>query len=401
MTWLLWPLALGWAGYALFGRRWRISPRLESAPALTGASVVAVVPARNEAAELPQTLDALLGQHHPVRVVLVDDHSEDGTADVARAVAAAAGAADRLTVLASAPLPPGWTGKVWAQHQGVAHAARLGAEWVWLTDADIRHDAGVLERLLATAEHGARDLVSVMARLRCVTGFEKLLVPAFTYFFAMLYPFPAIRRDRARAAGAAGGCVLVRRRLLERAGGLEAIRTAVIDDCALARVCKDAGGRLWLGYDAGVRSTRSYPTLGALWNMVARSAYTQLRTSPWILAGCVLGLAWTFLLPVAALLAPSPAGRVLGLVAWGAMVRTYVPMVRWLGVPVGWALLLPVAAVLYTGMTVTSAWRHHRGHGAAWKGRAYGPAATVAEARGSAPAEAGPEPALLRTGEMP
>jgi hypothetical protein len=195
--------------------------------------------------------------------------------------------------------------------------------------------------------------------------------------------------------------VLVRRRLLERAGGLEAIRAAVIDDCALARVCKDAGGRLWLGYDAGVRSTRSYPTLAALWNMVARSAYTQLRTSPWILAGCVLGLAWTFLLPVAALLAPSPAARILGLVSWAAMVSTYVPMVRWLGVPAGWALLLPIAALLYTGMTVTSAWRHHRGHGTAWKGRAYGPVAADVAGAGRATAETlGGEPALLPSGEL-
>jgi hypothetical protein len=176
--------------------------------------------------------------------------------------------------------------------------------------------------------------------------------------------------------------VLVRRALLERAGGLEAIRTAVIDDCALARVCKDAGGRLWLGYDPGVRSTRGYPTLGALWNMVARSAYTQLRTSPLILLGCVLGLCWSFVVPVAAVLGSTPLARLLGLVTLAAMARTYAPMVRWLGVPAGWALLLPVAAVLYTGMTVSSAWRHHRGHGAAWKGRAYGvparaPSATV------------------------
>jgi hopene-associated glycosyltransferase HpnB len=394
MTWLLWPLALWWAGYAVFGRRWRIAPRLVTGAPATTARVVAVVPARNEAAELPRTLDALLAQRHPVHVVLVDDHSDDGTADVARAVAAAAGAAERLTVLAAAPLPPGWTGKVWAQHQGAAEASARGAEWVWLTDADIRHEPDVLERLLAMAEREGRDLVSVMARLRCVTGFEKLLVPAFTYFFAMLYPFPAIRDDHSRTAGAAGGCVLVRRTLLECAGGLEAIRAAVIDDCALARVCKDAGGHLWLGYDAGVSSTRGYPTLTALWNMVARSAYTQLRTSPLILLGCVLGLCWSFVVPVAAVLGASTLARLLGLVTLAAMTRTYAPMVRWLGVPAGWALLLPVAAVLYTGMTVSSAWRHHRGRGAAWKGRAYGAAAPVPPRRETLDA-----PALLRREE--
>ncbi len=374
MAVLLWVLVAVWGGYALFGGRWRIAPRLESMPPHLpiGEPVVAVVPARNEAAELPHTLGALLSQEHPnLHVVLVDDHSDDGTAAVARRIAADLGAADRLTVLAAPDLPPGWTGKVWAQHQGVQHALARGAAWVWLTDADIHHAPRVLERLIATAQGARRDVVSVMARLRCSTAWEKLLIPAFTYFFAGIYSFAETADDRHATAGAAGGCVLVRRELLERIGGMQAIWNAVIDDCSLARALKDAGGRLWLGYDAGVSSTRGYPTLGAIWDMVARSAYTQLRHSPLIVAGCVLGLAYVFFVPVAAIGFGSGAARLCGLVAYAAMVRTYLPMVRWLGCAPAWALAMPLSAALYTGMTISSALRHHRGAGAAWKGRSY------------------------------
>jgi hopene-associated glycosyltransferase HpnB len=375
MLWVLWPIAALWFVYAVVGRRWRIEPQLADVlpPTRLHDAVVAVVPARNEAFELPQTLGALLAQTHPaLRVVLVDDHSGDGTADVARRVAAAAHASDRLVVLSAPALPAGWTGKVWAQQHGVEHAHALGAAWVWLTDADIRHEPDVLARLLATAHHQRRDFVSVMARLRCRTGFEKLLIPAFTYFFAGLYPFHRIGSDRTRAAGAAGGCMLVRSSLLERIGGMSAIRDAVIDDVSLARVCKVAGGRLWLGYHQGVTSTRGYSSLSAIWHMVARSAYTQLRRNPVIVAGCVLGLVYTFLLPVALALAAKGPVRALGVATYVAMVRTYMPMVTWLGCRRLWALALPLSAVLYTMMTISSAWRHHRGAGAAWKGRAYG-----------------------------
>ena len=212
MTWLLFLVAVLWLGYALLGRRWRIEPQLD-APlhAPFAASVIAIVPARNEAAELPQTLAALLSQsHRNLRVVLVDDHSTDGTADVARQLAAEIGAAERLIVLASAELAPGWTGKVWAQQQGVEEAKRRGAEWLWFTDADIRHDRDVLQRLLSTADFRRRDFVSVMARLRCSTGFEKLLIPAFTYFFAGLYSFHRTGDDTSTLGAAAGGCMLVR-----------------------------------------------------------------------------------------------------------------------------------------------------------------------------------------------
>lgn len=367
-------VAIVWCLHAVFGWQWRIEPRLADAgpAAQEHPQVVAVVPARNEADELPRTLRSLLTQDERLHVVLVDDHSSDGTGDVARRIAVELGAASRLTVLAAAPLPAGWTGKVWAQHQGVQIALTRGADWVWLTDADIRHAPGVLTRLLATAARAGRDMVSVMARLRCDNVAEKLLIPAFTYFFATLYSFRGTGNDRSRTAGAAGGCVLVRASLLERIGGMAAIRDAVIDDCALARACKDAGGRLWLGYDAGVDSTRGYPSLGAIWDMVARSAYTQLRLNPLILTGCIAGLAFVFFVPMWAIGFGGGLARLLGIVTYAAMVRTYLPMVRWLGCAPPWAAALPLSATLYAAMTVSSAWRHHRGAGAAWKGRAYG-----------------------------
>jgi hopene-associated glycosyltransferase HpnB len=364
-------IAALWIGFALFDRRWRIEPRLREADGAGGGQrVVAVVPARNEAAELPRTLGALLSQRElPLEVVLVDDHSEDGTGEVARRIAAELGAAERLTVITPPPLPPGWAGKVWAQHHGVTEALRRRPDWIWLSDADIRHAPDVLGRLLATARLEGRDFVSVMARLRCETKWERLLVPAFTYFFAALYPFSRIRHDGSSVAGAAGGCVLVRRDLMERIGGMEAIRDAVIDDVAFGRACKRAGGRLWLGYDAGVDSTRGYDDLDGIWNMVARSAYTQLHYNPLLLAGCVAGLGFIFFVPVLAALFAGGAARALGLIAYAAMVRTYMPMNVFLGAGRRWAFALPVAAALYTAMTVSSGWRHHFGHGAAWKGR--------------------------------
>ena len=374
MGWLVLLLACVWGGYAVWGRRWRIEPRL-SAP-LDGVApgrVVAVVPARNEAAELPRTVPHLLQQGDgALHVIVVDDHSDDGTADVARGLAAAMAAPARLRVVTPPPLPAGWTGKVWAQQHGFEAARALRPEWIWLTDADIRHEPEVLDRLLATATREQRDFVSVMARLRCETTWERLLIPAFTYFFAGIYPFAGVVDDRSGTAAAAGGCMLIRAEVLERIGGLAAIRDAVIDDVSLARACKAAGARLWLGYDAGVSSTRGYDTLGGVWNMVARTAYTQLGRNVAALVGCIIGLAVVFFVPVAALLWGHGSLRLCGLIAYAAMVRTYVPMVEYLGVPRPWALLLPVSAGLYAGMTVSSAWRHHRGAGAGWKGRAYG-----------------------------
>ncbi len=373
MHWVLFLVALGWVGYAVWGRRWRVEPMLERAYPGEWGRVVAVVPARNEALELPVTLPCLLRQTYgDFHVVLVDDHSTDNTAAVAEQLAREYGAEGRFHLVQPPPLPEGWMGKVWAQRAGYEEARRLGAAWIWFTDADIRHEPDVLERLLTTAERWERDFVSVMARLRTDTLAEKLLIPAFTYFFAMLYPFHRIARDELADAGAAGGCMLVRKELLERAGGIDAIRDAVIDDIALAKACKRAGGRLWLGYHPGVQSTRSYGSLGAIWAMVARSAYTQLNYNPLLLAVCVFGLFVVFVWPALALLGFAAGRKLWGLVAVLAMARTYLPFVRYLGCGSLWSLTLPVAATLYTAMTVTSAWWYYRGTRTRWKGREYG-----------------------------
>lgn len=365
-------LGTGWILYAVFGRRWWIDPLLHRPSAEPMGRVVAVVPARDEAQELPVTLPALLRQTYPdFAVVLVDDHSQDNTAAVALRLAKEYHAEDRFRLVQPDPLPEGWMGKVWAQNRGVEEARKLGAVWIWFTDADIRHEPDVLERLLATAQRENRDFVSVMARLQCRSFWEKLLIPAFTYFFAMLFPFPSVARDGSRVAAAAGGCMLVRASLLERIGGLAAIRDAVIDDVALGQACKRAGGRLWLGYHPGVQSTRGYENLGTIWNMVARSAYSQLGYQPLALVATVVGLALVFLAPPLVALCGHGGMRWWGLAAYLAMTRTYLPTVRYLRCPRRWALTLPVAAALYTAMTVWSAVRYYSGTRTAWKGRTY------------------------------
>jgi hopene-associated glycosyltransferase HpnB len=360
-----------WLGLVLaHGRFWTTAVRLPTAPEPAGWPDVAVlVPARDEAGQLPATLPGLLAQRYPgrLRVVLADDGSTDGTAEVARALAA--GAAVPLDVVPVPPRPPGWAGKVWAQEQALGHAG--DAPWLLLTDADIAHPPGSVAALVAAAVADRRDLVSLMARLRVATGWERLVVPAFVYFFAQLYPFRWVASGR--VAAAAGGCVLLRREALERAGGFAAVRDAVIDDVALARAVHRAGGRLWLGLADAVTSVRPYPGLGDLWQMVARSAYTQLRRSPILLAGTVAGLLLVYLAPVVTCLAGLAAGSAVaaaaGGLAWLLMTASYLPQVRYSGLPAVLALTLPLVAVLYLLMTVDSARQHRLGRGATWKGR--------------------------------
>ncbi|GAA5169529.1 MULTISPECIES: glycosyltransferase [Amycolatopsis] len=364
---------LAWLWLALAqGGFWRTDQRLppRGTPPVW-PSVAVVVPARDEADILPHTLPGLLAQRYPgqARVVLVDDGSGDGTADVARRLAGNGGLP--LTVTSPGPMPPGWTGKLWAVAHGVAAAG--DADWLLLTDADIAHDPGSLTALVESA--GEHDLVSQMAVLRTRTRWERLIVPAFVYFFAMLYPFRRVNRPGSRTAAAAGGCCLVRREALERAGGVAAIRGAVIDDVALGTAIKRSGGRIWLGLAEHARSVRPYPTLGSLWRMVSRSAYTQLRYSPLLLAGTVLGLGLVFLAPpvltVIGALLGDPVTSGVAVLAWLVMALTFVPMLRHYGQPWPAALLLPVTATLYLLMTVDSAVQHWRGRGAAWKGRTY------------------------------
>jgi hopene-associated glycosyltransferase HpnB len=356
------------------GRYWLADQRLPTLvePA-RWPSVAVVVPARDEASVLPASLPTVLTQRYPgpVRVILVDDNSRDGTAELARRLASEAGGVPLSTTGPGEP-PDGWTGKLWALAHGVAEAGDV--DYLLFTDADIAHGPGSLASLVAAAS-GGRDLVSLMATLRTRTGWERLLVPAFVYFFAMLYPFRWVNRPAARTAAAAGGCVLVRRETLARAGGIAAIRGAMIDDVALARLVKRSGGRIWLGLAEQVRSVRPYPGLAELWHMIARSAYTQLRHSPLLLTGTVLGLALVFLAPPAVTITAALTGQVpallAGAAAWLAMAVSYVPTLRHYGRPVITAPLLPITALLYTAMTLDSARRHWIGRGATWKGRGY------------------------------
>jgi hopene-associated glycosyltransferase HpnB len=345
--------------------------------------VVAVVPARDEAAILPQTLPTLLAQDYPgpFAVTLVDDASTDGTGTVA--IRLGAGAPRALRVVPGTPRPAGWAGKPWAMAQGAAAATADDARYVLFTDADIAWTPGALRTLVAAAEDGDQVLVSQMVRLRTETGWEKAIIPAFVYFFAQLYPFRWVNRPRGRTAAAAGGCMLIRRDALAAAGGIDRIGSALIDDVALGRLLKrpPANGRIWLGLTTAIRSVRPYRGLTDLWQMVARSAFTQLRYSPLLLAGTLAGLAWLYALPPASALAglvalaagATGAGPVLcaaaGLAGWAIMAGSFVPMLRLYRLSPWRAPLLPAIAVLYAAMTADSARRHYAGRGGAWKGR--------------------------------
>jgi hopene-associated glycosyltransferase HpnB len=329
--------------------------------------VVAVVPARDEAEVLPRTLPTLVEQRYdgPFRVVVVDDDSADATGDIARAIGA--------DVIRSDGPPAGWVGKVAAMAAGVDAATE--ARFLLFTDADIAFAPGTVEALVTVALDHDLDLVSYMVRLRTRTFWERQIVPAFVYFFSQLYPFARVNTPPSRVAAAAGGCMLARRDALLAAGGLERIRDALIDDVSLARLLKRrrSGARIWLAHATDVESLRAYPTLPTLWNMVARSAYTQLRYSPTLLAGSVAGLLLVYAIPVAAVVVGAVTGdvvlSVVGAAAWLTMALTYVPTLRYYGLSPLRATGLPAVALLYAAMTVDSALRHARGRGGAWKGR--------------------------------
>jgi hopene-associated glycosyltransferase HpnB len=402
VTWVY--LAVGHGGY------WRTSQWLPSADSWSPLGepprwpgVVAVIPARNEAVMLPAVLPTLLGQDYPgaLTVIVVDDCSTDGTAAVAAELGPAPGTGPRtLRVVAGSPLPPGWAGKVWAMAQGldaaslppVPPAADAGPEgpdpegpgYVLFTDADIAWDAGALRALVSAAEADDRDLVSQMALLRTATPWERVVVPAFVYFFAQLYPFPRVNAPGSRTAAAAGGCMLVRREALGRSGGLAPIRGARIDDVAFGRMIKRQRGRCWLGLSTRVVSVRPYPRLADLWRMVARSAYIQLSYSPWLLAATIAGLLLIYALPPAgaiiglaalgglgdgAAAGPAALAAGAGLAGWVLMSLTYLPVLRLYRLSPLRAPGLPLIAMLYAAMTVDSARRHYAGHGAEWKGR--------------------------------
>jgi hopene-associated glycosyltransferase HpnB len=350
-----------------FWREFARRPAPPIAPPSAAPRIVAIVPARDEADCVARAIASLAAQRPPgyFHIILVDDHSTDGTA----AIAAAAAPPDLLTVVPAAPLPAGWTGKLWAVAEGVRHAAPLRPDYLLLTDADIVHPPDNAATLAARAQSEDYDLVSYMATLACQTPAERALVPAFVFFFFLLYPPAWIRSVRRTAAGAAGGCILIRYRTLEKIGGIEAIRGELIDDCALARAVKRAGGRVWLGLGDTTHSIRPYRTFGEIGLMISRSAFTQLDHSTLLLAGTVAGLLLTYLAPpLLTLFAPQPAAG-MAATAWLLMSICYLPALRfygrgWLGAP-----LLPLVALFYAGATMHSAISYWGGAGGQWKGR--------------------------------
>lgn len=352
--------------FFLRGGFWRVRASSDAPPVAANKSVAAVVPARNEQAVVGQAIASLVNQDYtgPFQVFLVDDHSTDATIQ-------AAGAHERLSIVHAGPIPAGWTGKLWAISEGLRPAERLQPDYILLTDADIVHARDSVSRLVARAEADDLDLTSWMVKLRCNTAAERALVPAFVFFFFMLYPPAWIASRRHKTAGAAGGCMLIRRSALARIGGISAIRSELIDDCALARAVKP-NGRIWLGLTEHAHSIRPYDTFAEIGRMISRSAFTELRHSAWLLAATVLGLAVIYLAPPLLVLTRDPLAMSLGLAAWVLMSISYLPMLRFYGRSAAWAPLLPLIALFYMGATVDSALRYWTGRGGEWKGRIQG-----------------------------
>jgi len=363
------PLAV-WL-YLLLGRSafWQLRERDDEAALPQPArwpSVVAVVPARDEADVIQKSFGSLLAQDYPgdFRVILVDDQSEDGTASLLRALNF-----EKLTILTGADRPPSWTGKLWAMHQGVALADEFAPDFLLFTDADIAHAPDNLSRLVARAEDGNKVLVSLMARLSCANPSEYFLIPAFVFFFDMLFPFGAVNDPKNKLAAAAGGCMLARRSVLTVAGGIEAIRHNIIDDCALARLMK-AQGPIWLGLSDRAVSLRPYSGFSEIRRMVSRSAYAQLGYSPLQLAGTLLGLMLVYIAPVAMALFGAGVAQIAGFAAWIIMALLFQPILRFYRLSPFWGLLLPLIGAVYAGFTLDSAIQHWQGKGGMWKGRA-------------------------------
>ncbi len=389
-------LALGLSGLswiyllAFRGRFWRCNQRLtplNQASLATWPSICAVIPARNEADMLTQSLPGLLNQKYPGNfcILLVDDQSTDGTAAVARQTAYQSKDETSLEIMTTDPLPTGWSGKLWAVHQGIERVLQDTTQplpdYFLLTDADILHGQATLKQLVLKAEQEHLDLVSLMVLLRCQSFWEKLLIPAFVFFFQKLYPFPWVNQPQHPMAAAAGGCCLVRRETLMSVGGIEVIRKALIDDCALGAAIKgavsDSGetGRIWLGLTTATVSLRPYPSLQTIWTMVARTAFTQLHYSYGLLLGSLLGMVVIYLVPPVSLVLGGITGQwvvvAIAALIWSLMTIAYWPTIRLYRLSPLWAFTLPLIAALYTLMTADSALRHLQGKGGAWKGRVY------------------------------
>ena len=338
--------------------------------------VATIVPARNEAETIAPAVKSVVTQEYAgeFRVVVVDDHSEDGTGALAREAAERAGASERVLILRGAALESGWTGKLLAMQQGVESSVAREADYFWFTDADIEHAPDTLSRLVQRAEREKLDLVSLMVLAQVNSLPERLLIPPFLYFFLKLYP-PSWTANRKRTtAGAAGGCILLKRAALERIGGLAAIRGEVIDDCKMARAVKRTGGGIWMGLTRKSVSLRTYTSFGEIQDLIARTAFTQLGYSSLLLAATLLGMFITYLLPVIFTFSAQPLIWRLGLAAWALMAITYLPTVRFYKMSPLWAAALPLAAAFYTYATWVSAVRYWLGRGGQWKGRAQAPA---------------------------
>ena len=335
-------------------------------------AVVAVVPARNEAESIERVISSLVGQEYggPFQIIVVDDHSEDGTGALAQQAAHGSARSTRFALVTAETLESGWTGKLWALEQGVQRAGALAPDYFWFSDADVVHGPDTLERLVTRAESRRLDLVSLMVLLEARSFSERFLIPPFLYFFLKLYPPRWIADPKSRTAGAAGGCILLRRVTLERVGGLAAIRGEVIDDCALARAVKRGGGSIWMGLTRKSVSLRSHKTISEIRDLIARTAFTQLGYSALLWLGTLCGMLLTYVLPVILSFNRDPAVWRLSLAAWALMTITYLPTVRFYGLSPLWALTLPLGAVFYSYATWLSAWRYWLGRGGQWKGRA-------------------------------
>jgi hopene-associated glycosyltransferase HpnB len=379
-------LALGIWLHLFFGRGWfwlvrKIdADRVAFEPFQGWPSVVAIVPARNEAETIGRVVTGLVQQNYSggFSIIVVDDHSEDATGDIASRIARETSTEGRVRIVRASDLPQGWTGKLWALNEGVTCPTATGASedlptYYWFTDADVRHGPDTLLRLVARAERDGLDLASLMVLLQAATFPERALIPAFLYFFLMLYPTRWIADDDLATAGAAGGCILLKREALARIGGFAAIRGAVIDDCALAKAVKAGGGKVWMGLTRKSESLRAYKSFGEIRDLIARTAFTQLRYSALILAGTLAGMFLTYLAPVLLLFSQDATARILGLTAWLLMSVSFLPTVRFYQLSPLWAPLLPLTALFYTFATWLSAIRYWMGKGGSWKGRAQAP----------------------------
>ncbi|XTZ20850.1 MAG: glycosyltransferase [cyanobacterium endosymbiont of Rhopalodia fuxianensis] len=379
-----------WLYLLLFrGNFWLSNQKIdpEKISLTTYPSFCVVIPARNEADVLPVSLKSLLNQDYlgDFKIILVDDQSDDGTAEIAYKLATIFNKTDRLTVISGELLSSGWSGKLWAMEQGIKYIKEhnLHPDYILFTDADIEHHQTNLRELVGKSQEENLALTSLMVRLRCQSIWEKFLIPAFVFFFEKLYPFSWVNDPHHKMAAAAGGCILIRQDILEQMGGLEIVRQALIDDCSLAAAVKsklqdiseNPPQGIWLGLSEKTCSLRPYDSLETIWDMVARTAYTQLNYSPLLLIGTVIGLTLIYIVPPVILIWGLVVGNrlitSLGGITWLLMSISYLPTLRLYKTSLLWSISLPAISFFYLLMTMDSALRHWRGKGGHWKGRVY------------------------------